>query len=104
MRMLLALGLASLCLPGPALAKSREIAAILCYPRAEMLQLMQTQFGERRLGRGIQRPAQIVEVWASDRTGAWMFVTTDPDGLSCIVAQGEGWEGLALPAPDEEPS
>ena len=76
---------------------AREFAKILCYPRAEMLEILRTTLGERPAGSGIQRPAQVVEVWTSDRTGEWMFVTTDMDGLSCIVAHGEGWQGRAEP-------
>ena len=77
----------------PVLAAS-PIGDVICAPRAEMVQKLSHQFGERRSGMGVRGPESVMEVWQSDRSGHWTLVMSYADGRSCIVAMGEGWETL----------
>ncbi|TYO89188.1 hypothetical protein [Oceanicella actignis] len=69
-----------------------------CGPRARMLALARGPRGAaRRLGLGLQGGDAVVELFAEEG-GAWRILVTDPEGRSCLAAQGAGWIGTA-PAP-----
>ncbi len=33
----------------------------------------------------------IFEIWASEKTGTWTILKTTPNGLTCVMAVGDGW-------------
>ncbi len=41
----------------------------------------------------------VVEVFASPETGTWTIIVTLPDGQTCLVASGEGYESITEPLP-----
>ena len=69
-----------------------------CGPRAEVLEMLGERYEETRRGIGVAGPTQVLEVFASVE-GSWTVLVTDPEGRSCMVASGRGWEDLreALP-------
>ncbi len=42
---------------------------------------------------GLVSNGSINEVLAS-KDGSWTIIVTRPDGMSCVVAAGEAWEGM----------
>ena len=93
----LALGLGALLL-----AAQGAVASPRCAPRDEVLEMLGKRFEETRRGIGMAGPTQVLEVFAS-AGGTWTVVVTDPEGRTCLVASGRGWEDLreALPVDDE---
>jgi hypothetical protein len=81
------------------LATQNAIAATACGPRAVVVAQLADRYGESRRGMGLAGNAGIVEVFVSD-TASWTVTVTLPDGRTCLLASGEGWETLneALPA------
>lgn len=80
-------------------ATQAGFAAPQCAPRAAILAELATRYAEVRRGIGIAANATVVEVFAADG-GSWTITATLPDGTTCLVASGEGWETLSegLPA------
>jgi hypothetical protein len=88
----MALGAGLFC-SSAALAQSLG-GAVACGERESMVQRLERAFGEVQKGAGLVNAGQLVEVWRSDETGTWTILMTDPEGMSCIVAAGEGWRDI----------
>lgn len=84
---------------GLILATEIAHAAPTCGPRAVVVAQLADRYGETRRGMGLAGNAAIVEVYVSD-TATWTVTATLPDGRTCLIASGTGWEALneALPA------
>lgn len=67
-----------------------------CAPVAKVMEVLEGQFREQSTGFGIiedtQGNAAILETLANPETGTWTVVIHRPDGLSCVMASGEGWQ------------
>jgi hypothetical protein len=58
-------------------------------------------YGETRQAIGIGQNSAVIEIFASLETRTWTITVTMPNGPTCVVAAGEGYEALneALPVP-----
>lgn len=65
-----------------------------CAPRATVLQHLADNFGETRQVIGMAQENRVMEVFASSETGSWTITITLPNGLTCLVVAGEGFEHL----------
>ena len=94
----LSLGFAGLILLTAQVGHSQGAPA-QCGPRADVMAVLGGKFSETRRGMGLAGPAQVVELFAS-ASGSWTVTVTLPDGRTCLLASGEGWEAVAeeLPA------
>ena len=52
-----------------------------------------SHYAEEAVGVGVTQQGALVEVLASDG-GTWSIVISTPDGLSCLVAAGDGWRSI----------
>lgn len=75
-----------------------------CAPRPVVIERLADTYGETRQSIGLGAQGVVVEVFASHQTGSWTITATLPDGVTCLVASGEGFETLAevLPAPGND--
>lgn len=85
------------------LAKTTEAGANTprnCGPRAAVVTRLADGYGETRQSMGLGGNNAVVEVFASDETGSWTITVTGTNGITCMVASGQGFEELAeaLPA------
>jgi hypothetical protein len=96
---------ASALIVGIAAAPAETRAQIACGERESVVAKLGENFGEVRRGGGVAGASAVFELWASDKTGSWTILMTDTDGMSCVVATGEGWqdEPGAL-SPEGEPA
>lgn len=62
-----------------------------CGERADVLAQLKTRFEEAPIGVGATRGGAIVELTASE-IGTWTLLLSMPNGVSCIMASGEGWQ------------
>lgn len=85
---------------GLILATEVSHAAPQCAPRDAVLSLLSGQYGETRRGIGLAANHAVMEVFAAADTGTWTITATLPDGTTCLVASGEGFETVVedLPA------
>ena len=80
-------------IPAPALAAQ-------CVPRAEALDALTARYGETRRGIGLDSRGTVMEVFAAEG-GGWTILVTRPDGISCMVASGTGYEDLSEHLPPQ---
>jgi hypothetical protein len=79
-------------------------AQMACGTRDSVVAKLGDTYGEVRRGGGLAGPTAIFEIWASDVTGSWTILKTMPDGMSCIMAVGDGWQDDAgKPTPAGSP-
>lgn len=77
-----------------------------CANRDQVIQRLETGYGEEFAGGGVQNAKRIFEVWFSEEKGTWTILMTKADGTTCIMASGTNWrEGLtAMKKPAGIPS
>lgn len=88
-----ALGTAGLLHAAPA-------AAAQCGPRDAVLAHLAGKYRETRQSVGLAANSMVMEVFASRETGSWTITVTSAQGVTCLVASGQGFEAVAeeLPA------
>jgi hypothetical protein len=64
-----------------------------CIPHDNADAKLRNEFSEKILGRGISGDGTLLEIFLSSR-GSFTVIKTTPDGLSCVVDFGEGWQTL----------
>jgi hypothetical protein len=65
-----------------------------CGPREMVLQSLADRYSETRRSLGLAGPTQMMELFANDATGTWTITLTMPDGVTCMVASGQGFQTL----------
>jgi hypothetical protein len=71
-------------------------AAPACSARAAVIAELRDQFKEEPTGLGMTGNGQVVELLTSE-AGSWTLLLTFPNGQSCLIASGHGWESRAKP-------
>ncbi len=91
MKRLMAIALVALLgfAPEPASAQA------VCGSRGEITQRLTDEYGEVWSGGGIAMQGQLAfEIWTNPETGTWTILRSAPDGQTCAMAVGEGWNGV----------
>lgn len=65
---------------------------MICGNRDEIVGQLGQKYGETRRSVGVTGRRGVVEVFASDATGSWTILLTNPQGLTCLMAAGEDFE------------
>jgi len=73
----------------PAYAQER------CISTQDGYKILEEQYGEQRLFVG-QFDGSLLEVFGNPETKSWSLVLTHPDGISCQLANGQGFETIPL--------
>jgi hypothetical protein len=55
---------------------------------------LRQEFGEKVLGRGVSNDGTLLEIFMAQKDGTFTVIKTTPDGTSCVVDFGEGWQTL----------
>lgn len=66
-----------------------------CGPRGAVMAQLAERFGETRRSMGIAANNTVMEMFASDASQSWTITVTTPQGQTCLVALGQGFEALA---------
>lgn len=80
-------------LAAPAIAQQN------CAPREAVVTSLQNNYGETRRSVSLTANGMVVETWASADTETWTFTYTRPDGLTCMLASGVGYEAVVEDLP-----
>lgn len=80
-----------------------QAAAAQCGPRALVMAQLADRFGETRRSMGIAANNMVMEMFASEASQSWTITVTTPQGQTCLVASGQGFEATVeeLPAKGE---
>lgn len=65
----------------------------LCSKRTDLVVHLANEYQERPVARGLAENGVILEVFASRDGESWTAVASFVDGMSCLIASGQFWEG-----------
>lgn len=61
------------------------------------------RYGEVQVWEGLVSSQQfIVQLWMNDTTGTWTALSVSPQGMACIVADGQGYTFVDPPIEGDE--
>lgn len=66
-------------------------AAPQCGPREAAMTQLEENYDEIPVGMGVTNTGGLVELLQSRDEETWTITVTTPDGMTCLVAAGEGW-------------
>ena len=73
-----------------------------CNDRKQVLDLLAQKYKEAPVASGVTNNGGLVEVLTDTKGGTWTIIVTTPQGVSCLVAAGEGWREMEQIALDPE--
>lgn len=65
-----------------------------CDTRKTIVDLLNKKYGETQQSMGLAK-GNVVEMFASTKTGSWTITITLPDGMMCLLASGKHFEILS---------
>ena len=81
---------------------SAAVAQPQCDQRDSVLQVLQQKYKEQPVALGVTHNGGLVEVLTTGNGNTWSIIVTTPQGMSCLVAAGEGWKAMQQVAADPE--
>ena len=73
-----------------------------CDQRDSVLEVLQSKYKESPVAIGVTHNGGLVEVLSTGNGTTWSIIVTTPQGMSCLVAAGEGWKAMEQVAADPE--
>lgn len=67
------------------------LQAVTCAPLDVLAGLARRDFGERRIGQGVNQTGQVVELLASPDGATWSLLVVWPNRHACLLDAGESW-------------
>lgn len=88
-----------------AMSAAAAQAQSVCGDRAKIIKVLAGKYKETPAAFGIAGSRNLVELFTSP-SGSWTMLMTEPKGVTCILATGQGWEELPVTPPSKmgEPS
>ena len=77
-----------------AIYSTTAFAQSQCNDRDSVIALLSSKYKEQPVALGVTNTGGLVEVLSTDQGDTWTIIVTTPQGLSCLVAAGEGWHAL----------
>lgn len=93
--LLFAMGLAVASQLLSALFSSPAEAASQCGARSFIIDQLAARYGESRTAIGIAANNMVMELFANAESQSWTIAVSDPNGQTCLLASGQGFEALA---------
>ena len=62
-----------------------------CSQRHHVVEHLAKKYQEAQVAVGVTGKGALVEVLTTKDGGTWSILLTNPNGVSCLVASGEGW-------------
>ena len=66
----------------------------ICAARGEALAYLSNKYSEAPVAMGLTNKGAVVEVLTNQNGTTWTIIVTMPNGVSCMIAAGEGWEAI----------
>ena len=74
-----------------------------CNTRESVLRQLADKYGEAPVALAVTHNGGLLEVIAQPGGQTWSIIITSPQGMSCLVAAGEGWRQVEPMPPEPEP-
>jgi hypothetical protein len=84
---------AALLIPGLAGAQQ---AGAMCGSREEALASLLSKYQEKPVAFGLSQASKTLTVITASSKGTWTELVIKPDGQTCVVDSGEGWQMNAV--------
>lgn len=84
-----------------ALVASPSLAALNCAPASDVADILQDRYGESVTIRALSKRGYVMEIWSNAETGSWSYVAQRPDGVACIMDEGEAFQAVDDPAGEQ---
>ncbi len=92
---ILAASFAAAALLGPLGAHAQtQSETLLCDRRANIIGSLAEQYREAPVAIGVTSTGGMVEVLTTGDGTTWTIIMSNPNGISCLIAAGEGWRAL----------
>ena len=76
-------------------ARAQPLAQVQqCDQRARVIGHLAKKYKEAPVAIGVTTSGGMVEVLTTADGGTWTIILSNPNGISCLVAAGEGWRAL----------
>ncbi len=71
-----------------------------CGPREQVVAHLAEKYAETRRAVGLAGNNSVMELYAAETTGTWTIAVTTPEGVTCLMASGQGFQAVTeeLPA------
>ncbi len=76
-------------------AQAQAQAQPQCNERENVLALLAKKYQETPIAAGVTNTGGLVEVLTDIKGDTWTIIVTTPQGMSCLVAAGEGWRNMS---------
>lgn len=81
------------------------VMAAQCLPWDKAVAALDKKYGESRQTIGLSESGSIVEQYSNLETHTWTLLITTPDGQSCVIAYGDGFDNTSSePKQPQEPN
>ena len=77
---------------------STNVSAQACDERKRVLDNLFRSYSEIVVAQGLAANGNMFEVLSSENGETWTVISTSPNGISCLLAAGEDWEGYKYDA------
>jgi hypothetical protein len=77
-------------------AGTASASPVYCGPRKAMLTKLVNSLHQQPSSVALTSDGQLLEVLKSDTDLAWVILITSPEGLSCIIAEGDNWQSKKI--------
>ena len=67
---------------------------MMCNQRSEVVKKLETRYQESTIGLGVASDGGVLEVLSSDQGKTFTVLLTKPNGQSCLISMGNGWENV----------
>lgn len=75
-----------------------------CATTDQMTDLLASRYGEQSIGGGLTENGVLAEAYTDANTGSWTVMISRADGVSCLMASGQGWVPAPAPVAEGDPT
>jgi hypothetical protein len=77
------------------LVSIQQANAAVCSERKKFTSYLSKKYNEVPKAVGLVSNSGMMEVYVSEK-GTWSILMTTPNGITCLIAAGDNWQGLKL--------
>ncbi len=85
------------------LSETAVAAPMYCGPRKDVLMKLANGLHEQPSSVALTNDGQLLEILRNDTDLTWTILITSPQGLSCVVAEGEDWQNMKMDRVVQDP-